>query len=164
MNVFDFQALTIRGEDQALSEYRGQVLLIVNTATKCGFAPQFKGLQALHDKYKAEGFSVLGFPCNQFKEQEPGSDAQVEQACQLNFGVKFPLFAKIDVNGADTHPLYRHLKQQASGILGSSIKWNFTKFLVDQEGRVIKRFSPTTKPSKIESYIRKLLDKSAAHV
>jgi len=164
MNVYDFHARTIRGEDQALSDYRGQVLLIVNTATKCGFAPQFKGLQVLHDKYKGQGFSVLGFPCNQFKEQEPGSDAQVEQACQLNFGVDFPLFAKIDVNGADTHPLYRHLKQQASGILGSSIKWNFTKFLVDQEGRVIKRFSPTTTPSKIEDYIRKLLDKSAARV
>ena len=164
LTVHQFSARTIRGEDKSLADYKGQVLLIVNTATKCGFAPQFKGLQELHDTYKDQGFSVLGFPCNQFKDQEPGNDAEVEQACQINFGVNFPLFSKIDVNGADTHPLYRYLKQQASGLLGASIKWNFTKFLVDQNGNVIKRFSPTTTPRKIESQIRKLLDNSTVHV
>ncbi|NHW36781.1 glutathione peroxidase [Paenibacillus aceris] len=163
LNVHQFTARTIRGDEKSFADYKGQVLLIVNTATKCGFAPQFKGLQDLHDTYKDQGFNVLGFPCNQFKDQEPGNDAQVEQACQINFGVNFPLFSKIDVNGADTHPLYRHLKQQASGIFGSSIKWNFTKFLVDQEGKVIKRFSPTTTPRKIEKEIQKLLAKSAVH-
>lgn len=164
LTVHQFSARTIRGEDKSLADYKGQVLLIVNTATKCGFAPQFKGLQELHDTYKDQGFSVLGFPCNQFKDQEPGNDAEVEQACQINFGVNFPLFSKIDVNGADTHPLYRYLKQQASGLLGASIKWNFTKFLVDQDGNVIKRFSPTTPPRKIESQIRKLLANSTVHV
>ncbi|MEW9698465.1 glutathione peroxidase [Paenibacillus sp. SI8] len=162
MSVHQFQARTIRGEDKPLSDYDGQVLLIVNTATKCGFATQFTGLQELHDTFKDQGFSVLGFPCNQFKDQEPGDDAQVEQACQLNFGVNFPLFSKIDVNGANAHPLYRYLKQHASGIFGSGIKWNFTKFLVDPQGHVIKRFSPTTSPKKIEGQIRKLLEKKSA--
>ncbi|OPH54722.1 glutathione peroxidase [Paenibacillus ferrarius] len=163
MNVHQFSARTNRGEEKSLADYKGQVLLIVNTATKCGLAPQFKGLQELHDTYKDQGFSVLGFPCNQFKDQEPGDDAQVEQTCQLNFGVNFPLFSKINVNGPDAHPLYRFLKQQASGLFGSGIKWNFTKFLVDQDGKVLKRFSPTTSPSKIEGQIRKLLEKSAVH-
>ncbi|CAN7393110.1 MULTISPECIES: glutathione peroxidase [unclassified Paenibacillus] len=163
MSVHQFQVKTIRGEDKSLSDYKNQVLLIVNTATKCGLAPQFQGLQELHDTYKNQGFSVLGFPCNQFRDQEPGDNKQVEQACQLNFGVNFPLFAKIDVNGADAHPLYRYLKSKASGLFGSGIKWNFTKFLVDGNGNVIKRFSPTTKPHKIDSEIRKLLEKSAVH-
>lgn len=163
MNVHQFTVRTIRGEEKSLADYQGQVLLIVNTATKCGFAPQFTGLQELHDTYTEQGFSVLGFPCNQFKDQEPGDDAQVEQACQINFGVNFPLFSKINVNGTDAHPLYQYLKKQASGLLGSSIKWNFTKFLVDQQGNVIKRFSPTTSPSKIDNQIRKLLEKSAVH-
>lgn len=163
MSVHQFTVHTIRGEEKSLTDYQGQVLLIVNTATQCGFAPQFKGLQELNDTYKEQGFSVLGFPCNQFKDQEPGDDAQVEQACQINFGVNFPLFSKINVNGTDAHPLYQYLKKQASGLLGSSIKWNFTKFLIDQQGNVIKRFSPTTSPSKIDSQIRKLLEKSAVH-
>ncbi|MDR6548874.1 glutathione peroxidase [Paenibacillus qinlingensis] len=163
MSVHQFQVKTIRGEEKSLSTYKNQVLLIVNTATKCGFAPQFKGLQELHDTYKDQGFSVLGFPCNQFKDQEPGDDAQVEQACQINFGVNFPLFSKIEVNGAGTHPLYRYLKSKASGLFGSGIKWNFTKFLVDQDGNVIKRFSPTTTPRKIEKQIQKLLEKSPVH-
>ncbi|WNR43228.1 glutathione peroxidase [Paenibacillus roseipurpureus] len=163
MSIHQFQVRTIRGEEKSLADYNNQVLLIVNTATKCGFAPQFKGLQELHDTYKDQGFSVLGFPCNQFKDQEPGNDAQVEQACQLNFGVNFPLFSKIDVNGADAHPLYKYLKSKAPGLFGSGIKWNFTKFLVDQNGQVIKRFSPTTKPQKIEAYVRKLLAKTAVH-
>ena len=163
MSIHQFHVKSIRGEEKSLADYNNQVLLIVNTATKCGFAPQFKGLQELHDKYKDQGFSVLGFPCNQFKDQEPGNDAQVEQACQLNFGVNFPLFSKIDVNGANAHPLYKYLKSKAPGLFGSSIKWNFTKFLVDQNGQVIKRFSPTTKPQKIETYVRKLLARSAVH-
>jgi glutathione peroxidase len=160
MNIYDFTVRTIRNEEKSLGDYRGQVLLIVNTATKCGFAPQFNELQQLYEKYKDRGFTVLGFPCNQFREQEPGSDNQVEQACQINFGVTFPLFAKIDVNGPDAHPLYNYLKKEAPGLLGSSIKWNFTKFLVDAEGRVVKRFSPTTSPLKFESSIVKLLDKA----
>ncbi|MDR6878987.1 glutathione peroxidase [Bacillus sp. 3255] len=163
MSIYQFTARTIRGDNKSLSDYEGQVLLIVNTASKCGFAPQFHGLQELHDTYQDQGFSVLGFPCSQFKDQEPGDDAQVEQVCQLNFGVSFPLFSKINVNGPDAHPLYRYLKKQASGLFGSAIKWNFTKFLVDRNGKVIRRFSPTTTPRKIESEIRKLLAKSAVH-
>ncbi|UVI30798.1 glutathione peroxidase [Paenibacillus spongiae] len=157
MNVHDFSVRTIRGDELSLSDYRGQVLLIVNTATKCGFAPQFKELQQLYEKYKEQGFTVLGFPCNQFREQEPGTNSQVEQSCQLNFGVGFPLFAKIDVNGKDADPLYVYLKNEASGLLGSKIKWNFTKFLIDRSGNVVKRFSPTTRPMKFEDRIVKLL-------
>ena len=133
----------------------------VNTATKCGFAPQFDELQKLYETYKDQGFTVLGFPCNQFRDQEPVKDDDMEQACKINFGVTFPLLAKIDVNGADADPLYRHLKKEASGILGSSIKWNFTKFLVDRDGSVVKRFSPTTTPLKFEKRIQKLLEKAA---
>jgi len=157
MNVYDFQVRTIRGDEVSLADYRGQVLLIVNTATKCGFAPQFNELQQLYDKYQEQGFTVLGFPCNQFREQEPGSDSQVEQACQLNFGVNFPLFAKIDVNGQEADPLYVYLKKETSGLFGSSIKWNFTIFLIDRNGHVVKRFSPTTRPLKFEDRIVKLL-------
>jgi glutathione peroxidase len=161
MNVFDFTVQTARGEQKPLSDYRGQVLLIVNTATKCGFAPQFDELQKLYETYKDQGFTVLGFPCNQFRDQEPVKDDDMEQACKINFGVTFPLLAKIDVNGADADPLYGHLKKEASGILGSSIKWNFTKFLVDRDGSVVKRFSPTTTPLKFEKRIQKLLEKAA---
>jgi glutathione peroxidase len=157
MNIYDFSAQTIKGEQKQLADYRGQVLLIVNTATKCGFAPQFKELQQLYEKYNERGFTILGFPCNQFQNQEPGSDSEVEQACQINFGVTFPLFAKINVNGKDADPLYKHLKSRTSGLLGSSIKWNFTKFLINGEGEVVKRYSPTTSPLKIESRIQTLL-------
>ncbi|MBM7569009.1 glutathione peroxidase [Paenibacillus sacheonensis] len=158
MSVYDFTVHTSRGEQKPLSDYRGKVLLIVNTATKCGLAPQFKGLEQLHQKYKDEGLAVLGFPCNQFREQEPVKDSEMQETCQINFGVTFPLLGKIDVNGPDADPLYKYLKKEASGFLSSSIKWNFTKFLVDAEGRVVKRFSPTTKPNKIEGQIRKLLE------
>lgn len=158
MQVYDFSVRTIRGEEQSLDDYRGQVLLIVNTATKCGFAPQFHELERLYDEYRERGFAVLGFPCNQFRHQEPGGDEQVEQACRLNFGVSFPLFAKIDVNGPDAHPLYRYMKREAGGLFGSAIKWNFTKFLIDRRGRVVKRFAPAKSPGKIESRIVRLLE------
>ncbi|QHW31642.1 glutathione peroxidase [Paenibacillus rhizovicinus] len=157
MNVYDFTVLTSRGERKPLADYRGNVLLIVNTATKCGLAPQFKALQQLHERYKDQGLTVLGFPCNQFRDQEPVKDSEMQETCQINFGVTFPLLGKIDVNGPNADPLYNYLKQEASGFLSSSIKWNFTKFLVDAEGRVVKRFSPTTKPLKLEGQIQKLL-------
>lgn len=160
MNVFDFTVQTNQGENKALSDYRGEVLLIVNTATKCSFATQFDELQQLYDTYKDQGFNVLGFPCNQFANQEPVKDNEMEQTCKINFGVTFPLLARIDVNGADADPLFKHLKKGASGFLGSSIKWNFTKFLIDQQGNVVKRFPPSTKPLKFESLIQKLLEKA----
>ncbi|RAV11920.1 glutathione peroxidase [Paenibacillus contaminans] len=157
MSVYGYSVKTIKGEEQSLSAYENKVLLIVNTATKCGFAPQFTGLQKLHDAYKDKGFSVLGFPCNQFRDQEPGSNEDIQSACSLNFGVNFPLFAKIDVNGPNAHPLYDYLKRQKGGVLFSGIKWNFTKFLVDRSGNVVKRYSPTTSPDKIEADVRRLL-------
>lgn len=158
MSIYDIEVKTIKGEVQTLEPYRGQVLLIVNTATKCGFAPQFKGLQKLHDTYKDQGFAVLGFPCGQFANQEPGTDEEVAQACELNFGVSFPLYAKIDVNGKNAHPLFQHLTKEAPGLLGSkAVKWNFTKFLIDQNGKVVKRFAPTDEPANIESHIKALL-------
>lgn len=158
MSLYNIEVKTIRGETQTLAPYKGQVMLIVNTATKCGFAPQFKGLQKLHDTYKNQGFSVLGFPSGQFANQEPGNDNEVAEACEINFGVNFPLFAKIDVNGSNAHPLFQYLTSEARGFLGSkSIKWNFTKFLVDRNGKVIKRFGSTDTPEQIESHIQKLL-------
>ncbi|MBW7476051.1 glutathione peroxidase [Paenibacillus oenotherae] len=160
MNIYDYSVQTIRGEQKPLADYRGQVMLIVNTASKCGFAPQFTELQGLYEKYKDQGFVVLGFPSNQFREQEPGKDSEVEQVCQINFGVTFPLFAKIDVNGDAADPLFKYLKKESPGLLGSSIKWNFTKFLVDSEGKVVKRYSPTTKPMKFEKRIVELLGRA----
>jgi len=156
--IYDIAVRTIDGRDITLSEYRGKVLLIVNTASKCGFTPQYAGLEQLYKRYKDRGFVVLGFPCNQFAGQEPGSEAEIASFCSLNYGVTFPMFAKIDVNGPNRHPLYRHLISRKPGLLGSgSIKWNFTKFLVDREGRVVKRFGPAVKPEKIEADIRGLL-------
>ena len=158
MSLYDIEVQTIRGEPKPMADYRGQVLLIVNTASKCGFAPQFKELQRLHEAYGPKGLQVLGFPSNQFAHQEPGDNATVEQVCQLNHGVTFPLHAKIDVNGPNAHPLYRYLTREARGFLGTkSIKWNFTKFLVDRNGRVVKRFAPTVTPDKIEPLIHKYL-------
>ncbi|MCR2803312.1 glutathione peroxidase [Paenibacillus soyae] len=159
MSIYDYEIKTIRGEEQSLAPYKGKVMLIVNTATGCGFAPQFKGLQKLHDAYKDQGFAVLGFPCSQFANQEKESNDEIAQACELNFGVNFPLHAKINVNGSEAHPLFKHLTNEARGVLGSkSIKWNFTKFLVDREGNVVKRFGSTDEPEKIEGHIRKLLE------
>ena len=158
MSVYDYEVKTIKGETTTLREYEGKVLLIVNTASQCGFAPQFKGLQKLHETYYDQGFEVLGFPSNQFREQEPGNDAEIENVCELNFGVRFPLYSKIDVNGPEAHPLFQYLTDRARGVMMTrSIKWNFTKFLIDKKGNVIQRFSPTTKPEKIESRIQSLL-------
>jgi glutathione peroxidase len=161
MSVYDYSVKNIRGEEVSMADYKDKVLLIVNTASKCGFTPQYTGLQKLHEDHAAEGFEVLGFPCNQFNHQEPGTEEDIASFCQLNHGVTFPLFAKIDVNGADAHPLYQHLTKEAPGLLGSkAVKWNFTKFLVDRNGKVLKRFAPTDTPEKIEAHIVKLLGAS----
>ena len=151
------RAKSLAGKDVALKGFEGKVLLIVNTASACGFTPQYKGLEALQQKYGARGFSVLGFPCNQFGAQEPGDEAQIAQFCSTNYGVSFPMFAKIDVNGAKAHPLYAYLKGEKGGLLGSAIKWNFTKFLVDRSGRVVSRHAPTTTPEALSKEIETLL-------
>ena len=156
--VYEFSATTIDGKPRSLSDYRGKVLLVVNTASKCGFTPQYKGLEAIFRQFKDRGFAVLGFPCNQFGEQEPGEDASIAEFCERNFGVSFPLFAKVDVNGADAHPLFKHLTSEKKGLLGSSaIKWNFTKFLIGKDGRVIERYAPTTAPEDLIKDIEKAL-------
>jgi glutathione peroxidase len=149
---------TIDGKEVTLADWQGQVLLIVNTASKCGFTPQYAGLEALQKQYAGKGFSVLGFPCNQFGAQEPGDEAEIANFCKLSYDVDFPMFAKVDVNGDKTHPLFKALKAAAPGLLGSeAIKWNFTKFLVDRNGKVVDRFAPTTKPEAIAADIEKLL-------
>ena len=160
MNVYDFSARTIQGQNKALSDFKGQVLLIVNTAGRCGFTPQYKGLQSLYDKYKDRGFVVLAFPCNQFLNQEPGTPGDIQSFCELNFGVTFPLFDKIDVNGRNAHPLFSYLTSAARGFFGSkSIKWNFTKFLIDRGGNAVKRYAPVTPPEKIMTAAEILLGK-----
>ena len=155
--VYDFSATSLAGEEIPLQRYQGQVLLIVNTASACGFTPQYKGLQALQQALSPRGFSVLGFPCNQFGRQEPGDAVQIEQFCTDNYAVSFPMFAKIDVNGGNAHPLYQYLKNARSGLLGASIKWNFTKFLDDRSGEVVARHAPTTKPEALTKEIEALL-------
>ena len=162
MSVYDFSAKLNNGANQSLADYKGKVLLIVNTASQCGFTPQYKGLQELYAKYHDKGLEVLGFPCDQFGHQEPGSDADIASFCELNYGVSFPLFSKIEVNGDNAHPLYKWLKSQKGGLLGDAIKWNFTKFLVNKQGTVINRFAPNTKPEKIAADIERELDKLAA--
>ena len=158
MTVYDYKASNIRGEEISLADFEGKVLLIVNTASKCGFTPQFEGLETLYKDLEPNGLMVLGFPCNQFGSQDPGDNGEIQEFCQLNYGVSFPMFSKIEVNGKDTHPLFKYLKKEARGVLGSeSIKWNFTKFLVDREGNVVKRYASTDKPSAIRSDIEKLL-------
>lgn len=157
-SVYDFSGKTITGQDKPIADFKGQVLLIVNTASKCGFTPQFKGLEDLYEKYKDRGLAVLGFPCNQFLSQDPGSNEEISSFCELNYGVSFPMFAKIDVNGDNADPLFKHLTSAAPGLLGSkAVKWNFTKFLVDRNGRVISRYAPATKPEDIAADIEKLL-------
>ena len=157
-SVYDFTAKTLQGKDVPLAEFKGKVLLIVNTASKCGFTPQYEGLESLYEKHKAEGFEVLGFPCNQFGAQEPGGAAEIGQFCQSNYGVSFPMFAKIDVNGEAAHPLFRFLKHEKPGVLGTErIKWNFTKFLVGRDGKVVGRYAPLTKPEDLEAPVEKLL-------
>ncbi|MHB8447952.1 MAG: glutathione peroxidase [Rudaea sp.] len=157
-SVYDFSAKTIDGDEQKLSAYKGKTLLVVNVASKCGFTPQYTGLEALYEKFKDKGVVVLGFPCDQFGHQEPGDEAEIRNFCSLTYDVKFPLFAKIEVNGANTHPLYKYLKAQAKGVLGSeSIKWNFTKFLIDADGKVLTRYAPTDTPEKIEKDLTRML-------
>jgi glutathione peroxidase len=155
--IYDFTAQSLAGEEVQLQRFEGQVLLIVNTASACGFTPQYRGLEALQREYGPRGFSVLGFPCNQFGGQEPGDARQIEQFCVSKYDVTFPLFAKIDVNGSKAHPLYSYLKSEKTGLLGSSIKWNFTKFLVDRSGRVAGRFAPTVTPDALKKEIEALL-------
>lgn len=156
--IYQFEMPLNNGEAQSFEQFKNQVLLIVNTASKCGFTPQYNGLQDLFDKYKEKGFQVLGFPCDQFGHQEPGNDGEIEQFCSLNFNVNFPLFKKSDVNGENTSPLYEYLKTAAPGLLGSkSIKWNFTKFLINRKGEVVKRYAPNTKPESIAKDIESLL-------
>jgi len=156
--IYDFAARTLAGKEATLGDYRGRVLLIVNTASKCGFTPQYEGLEQLYRRHHEKGLTVLGFPCNQFGKQEPGSESEIGTFCAVNYGVSFPMFAKIDVNGADAHPLYKYLKHERPGLLGSErIKWNFTKFLVDRAGRVVRRFAPTSKPAALEQPITSLL-------
>ncbi|HEX5360438.1 MAG TPA: glutathione peroxidase [Fluviicoccus sp.] len=157
-NIYDFTATTITGQEKPMADFKGQVVLVVNTASKCGLTPQFKGLEALYESYKDKGLMVLGFPCNQFANQDPAGNDEISQFCELNYGVTFPMFAKIDVNGDAAHPLFKHLKSSAPGLLGSeAIKWNFTKFLVDRNGNVVERYAPTTEPEKISKDIEKLL-------
>jgi glutathione peroxidase len=156
-SLHDLTAVRNDGTPVRLSDYRGKVLLVVNTASQCGFTPQYQGLQALYQAHREEGLEILGFPCDQFGHQEPGSDAEIATFCERNFGVTFPLFRKIEVNGAGTHPVFAFLKRAAPGLLGQDIRWNFTKFLVDREGRVLKRYAPATPPARLEAAIVKLL-------
>lgn len=158
MSVYDFKALDIQGQERDLADYKGKVLLIVNTASKCGFTPQFEGLESMYKELHEKGLEVLGFPCNQFAEQDKGSDSEIAGFCMKNYGVSFPMFSKVEVNGDNAHPLYQYLKKEARGILGTQkIKWNFTKFLINQDGKVIKRFAPIAKPEDIAKQVRSLL-------
>jgi glutathione peroxidase len=155
--AYDFSATSIDGIERQLADYKGDVILVVNTASQCGFTPQYKGLEELYQKYADRGLVVLGFPCDQFGHQEPGDEADIATFCERNFGVTFPLFAKIDVNGDDAHPLYEWLRSEQSGLVGNKIRWNFTKFLLDTEGKVVKRYGSTTTPDKIADDIEELL-------
>ncbi len=158
MSVYDYSAKTLDGQDVSLADYRGQVLLIVNTASKCGFTPQYEGLEALYKTFKDRGFTVLAFPCNQFGAQEPGNAEEIASFCSLTYDVTFPVMSKIDVNGADAHPLYRYLKKEQKGLLGTeAIKWNFTKFLIGKDGEVVERFAPTVKPEDLKVAVEALL-------
>ncbi len=157
MNIYDYKVKDKEGNEVSLKQYEGKVLLIVNSATGCGFTPQFDGLQDLYERYQGQGFEILDFPCNQFGNQAPGSDEEITDFCNSRYGITFPQFAKIEVNGANEAPLYTYLKSQKGGVMGSKIKWNFTKFLVDRSGNVIERFAPTTTPEAIDEKIEKLL-------
>jgi glutathione peroxidase len=154
---YEFKATSLQGEEISMDRYRGKVVLVVNTASKCGFTPQYEGLQKLYETYKDQGLEILGFPCNQFGKQEPGTAEEIGEFCRINYGVTFQMFAKIDVNGGNTHPLYVYLKDQLHGMLGKNIKWNFTKFLIDRDGRPYKRYPSSTKPEKLVRDIEELL-------
>ena len=157
MKFYDFSARKINGQEVSMSEYKDKVVLVVNTASKCGLTPQFKDLEKIYQEYKDKGLEILGFPCNQFANQDSGSNDEIHEFCQLNYGVTFTMFEKIDVNGENEHPLYKYLKSQTKSIFGSKIKWNFTKFLIDINGNVIKRYAPTVSPLKIKGDIENLL-------
>ena len=157
MKIYDFKVRNAKGEEVSMADYKGKVLLIVNTATGCGFTPQYEGLQKLYDKYKDKGLEILDFPCNQFGHQAPGTEEEIQEFCTLKYKTTFPLFAKVEVNGKNEEPLFRYLKSQEGGFLGDDIKWNFTKFLVSRDGTVVGRYAPITKPESIESDIQKLL-------
>jgi glutathione peroxidase len=162
MNLYEFTVKTIDGQTETMETYRGQVVLIVNVASKCGFTSQYSGLEALYRRYRQKGFAILGFPCDQFAHQEPGSEAEIQNFCSLTYDVTFPLFAKIEVNGREAHPLYKYLKNAQPGLFGSeAIKWNFTKFLVNREGQVLKRYAPSDTPEKIENDLRGMINLSA---
>lgn len=158
-SFYAYSAVTIKGQDKAMSDYKGKVVLVVNVASKCGFTPQYEGLQELYEKYEKQGLVILGFPSNQFRKQEPGTHEEIQNFCKVNYGVTFPLFEKIEVNGNGTHPLYKFLKQEVTGFFGTeSIKWNFTKFLIDAKGNVLERYGSATEPLSIEKDIKILLD------
>ena len=159
MNFYGLEAKKMNGQMVKMEQYKGNVVLVVNTASKCGLTPQFKELEELYQTYHSKGLEILGFPCNQFAKQDSGSNQEIQEFCQLNYGVTFNMFEKIEVNGAHAHPIYRYLKQEVKGLFGSEIKWNFTKFLIDRDGNVIKRYAPTVKPSKIANDIEILLSK-----
>lgn len=159
MTVYDFQVETIKGKEQSLDDYKGKVLVIVNTASKCGFTPQYEGLQQLYDLYKEDGLEILGFPSNQFMNQEPGTNEEITQFCNLNYGVSFPMFSKVNVRGKEVHPLFRYLTSEAPGTLTPQVKWNFTKFLISRNGKVVGRFAPQTPPKKMEEAIKNELAK-----
>ncbi|MFB6340464.1 glutathione peroxidase [Saccharicrinis sp. FJH62] len=154
---YDFKAKSLQGKEISMDSYKGKTVLVVNTASKCGFTPQYEGLEKMYEKYREQGLVILGFPCNQFANQEPGDEKSIAEGCMVNYGVTFPMFSKIDVNGDNAHPLYKYLKSELGSVLGSKIKWNFTKFLIDKDGKPVKRFAPVTKPEKIEPYIEKML-------
>ena len=155
--IYDFEANLLNGQARSMSEYAGKTIVVVNTASKCGLTPQYEGLEALYQQYKDQGLVILGFPCNQFGNQEAGNSEEIQEFCQLNYGVSFPMFEKIEVNGKNAHPMFEYLKSELKGFPTSSVKWNFTKFLIDKNGVPVKRFSPTTKPEKMEGYIKEIL-------
>jgi glutathione peroxidase len=157
-SFYQFSARSLQGKEIEMATYRGKVVLVVNTASKCGLTPQFEGLENLYKTYKEKGLVILGFPCNQFANQEPGSDKEIAEECLINYGVTFQMFSKIEVNGVNTHPIYKYLKKSLSGLFGRNIKWNFAKFLINREGKPVKRFAPTTKPEQLVKDIERLLD------
>jgi glutathione peroxidase len=157
-NFYQFSAQSLQGKEIKMESYKGKTVLVVNTASKCGLTPQFEGLEKLYQKYKDKGFVILGFPCNQFANQEPGDEKSISEGCVVNYGVTFQMFSKVDVNGENAHPLFKYLTKELSDLFGSKIKWNFTKFLIDTEGKPVKRFSPTTKPEKIDTYLSRILN------
>lgn len=155
---YKFSAKSLQGKEVSMDTYKGKAILVVNTASNCGLTPQYEGLENLYRKYKDKGLVILGFPCNQFGNQEPGDEKSISEGCLINYGVSFPMFSKIEVNGANTHPIFKFLKKELKGFFGSKIKWNFTKFLIDYEGKPVKRFAPTTKPEKIDKFLKTIFN------